>query len=155
MLGGEKTQDLAGAGIQQLAHVLSHAERRVTRELGRLLEGDGCSVEQWRALELLADGRSHSMSELAAFTLLPAPTLTRLVDRMVVGNLAYRKADPQDGRRVLVRITARGRGLHERLTERVEQEQAALFAEDADGEAARTVAQLTALLGELLRGLPR
>ena len=145
----EQTEDLAGSGIQRLAHVLSQAEHRVTRQLGQLLEDDGCSIEQWRALELLADGTSHRMSELAAFTLLPAPTLTRLVDRMVSDNLAYRKADPQDGRRVLVLITPRGRRLHEHLTERIEREQGGAFSDADTG----VVVRVTALLVELLARL--
>jgi DNA-binding MarR family transcriptional regulator len=73
---------------QRLAQLLSQAERGVTRQLGRVLDEDGCSVEQWRALVLLADGVSHSMSEVAEFALLPAPTITRLIDRMVADNLA-------------------------------------------------------------------
>ena len=134
--------------MQHLAHVLSHAEHRVTRELSRVLEDAGCSVEQWRALQLLADGGSHPMSEIAEFALLPAPTLTRLIDRMVADNLAYRKADPQDGRRVLVLITRRGRRLHEQLTRRIEHE-APVFAGGDE------VTRLTALLAGLLERLRR
>jgi DNA-binding MarR family transcriptional regulator len=131
--------------MQRLAQVLSQAERGVTRQLGLVLEQEGSTVEQWRVLMLLADGASHPMSELAEFALLPPPTLTRLVDRMVADNLAYRKADPRDRRRVLVHITPRGRALQRRLTERIETSQAALLAE-ADPD---DVAQLAALLTDL------
>jgi DNA-binding MarR family transcriptional regulator len=134
----------ASGGIQELAQVLSRAEHRVTRELSRILEGEGCSVEQWRALQLLAGGSSRSMSEIADFTLLPAPTLTRLIDRMVADNLAYRKADPTDGCRVLVLITPRGQRLQERLTQRIEQEQAALLADTDEAEVVRLTALLAA-----------
>lgn len=85
------------------------------------------------------------MSEIAEFALLPAPTLTRLIDRMVADNLAYRKPDPQDRRRVLVHITRRGRVLQKRLAGRIEGSQTAILAEaDADD-----VAQLAALLTDL------
>jgi DNA-binding MarR family transcriptional regulator len=117
----------------------------VTRQLSRVLEHEACTVERWRILVLLADGVSHSMSEIAEFALLPAPTLTRLIDLMVADNLAYRQADPQDRRRVLVHITPRGRALHKRLAERIEASQAAILAE-ADGD---DVAQLAALLTDL------
>jgi DNA-binding MarR family transcriptional regulator len=134
---------------QRLVQLLSRAERRVTRQLGRVLEEEGCSVEEWRALVLLADGVSHSMSEVAESALLPAPTLTRLIDRMVADNLAYRTADPRDRRRVLVHITPRGRALQKRLAERIESSQGAILAE-ADPD---DVAQLAALLSDLANRL--
>ena len=43
---------------ERLAHVLSQTEARVTRELEKVLAQENCSVEQWRALALLADGRT-------------------------------------------------------------------------------------------------
>ena len=132
--------------MQRLAQLLSQAERGVTRQLRRVLEDEGCTVEQWRALVLLADGATHSMSELAEFALLPAPTLTRLIDKMVAENLAYRKADPGDGRRVLVHIGPRGRAVQERLAERIESKRDAILAE-AD---VAQVAQLAALLTNLV-----
>jgi DNA-binding MarR family transcriptional regulator len=135
--------------MQRLAHLLSQAEYGVTRGLARVLEEGDCSVEQWRALELLADGVGHSMSEVAEFALLPAPTLTRLVDRMVADNLAYRTADPQDRRRVLVHITRRGRALQKRLAGRIESSRAAILAEADPGD----VAQLALLLTDLTNRL--
>lgn len=133
--------------MQRLAQLLSQAEHRVTRRLGRVLEDGGCTVEQWRTLVLLADGATHSMSEIGEFALLAPPTLTRLIDRMVADNLAYRKVDALDRRRVLVHISRRGRALHGRLAERIERNREVILAE-ADGE---QVAQLTALLKNLAR----
>jgi DNA-binding MarR family transcriptional regulator len=133
------------AVMQRLAQVLSQAEHGVTRRLAGVLEGEGCTVEQWRALVLLSDGVSHSMSEVAEFALLPAPTLTRLIDRMVADNLAYRTADPRDRRRVMVHITPRGRTVQKRLAERIESSLAVILA-DADPD---DVAQLAALLSDL------
>ncbi|HZC14870.1 MAG TPA: MarR family transcriptional regulator [Thermoleophilaceae bacterium] len=85
------------------------------------------------------------MSEVAEFALLPAPTLTRLIDRMVADNLAYRTVDPQDRRRVLVHITRRGRALQRRLALRIESSHVTILAE-ADPD---DVAQLGALLTDL------
>jgi DNA-binding MarR family transcriptional regulator len=131
--------------MQQLAQLLSQAERGVTRQIGRVLEQEGSTMEEWRTLVLLADGVSHSMSEIAEFALLPAPTLTRLIDRMVADNLAYRNADPRDRRRVLIHITPRGRALQRRLAGRIESSYGAILA-DADAD---DVAQLAALLTDL------
>ena len=135
----------SASAMQRLAQLLSQAERGVTRQLGRVLEEEDCTVEQWRTLVLLADGVSHPMSDIAEFALLSPPTLTRLIDRMVADNLAYRKGDPRDRRRMLIHITPRGRALQKRLAGRIESSQGAILAE-ADPD---DVAQLAALLTNL------
>lgn len=131
--------------VQQFDQLLSQAQRYVARELTRILKDEGCTVEQWRTLALLADDSSHSMSEIAEFAMLPAPTLTRLVDRMVADNLLYRKADPHDRRRVLVRISDHGRLLHEHLAERVERDRLSIVGEADE----RHIADLVDLLAGL------
>jgi DNA-binding MarR family transcriptional regulator len=131
--------------LEELAQALSRAERCVSRRLARALEPEACTVEQWRILLLLGDGRGHRMSELAEFALLPAPTLTRLVDRMATDGLLYRRIDERDRRRVLVHLTRRGRALRRSAGERVEREQEALLA----GADAKDVQRLRALLDEL------
>lgn len=145
MSGGdeERLRPSAAVEVEDLAKLLSQAELELTRELSRVLGGGGSAVAQWRVLQLLADGASHPMSEIAEFALLRAPTLTRVIDRMVAENLAYRKADPGDRRRVLVHVTARGRTEYEQLARRV----AAVMEGEAD---AAEMAQLTSLLERLL-----
>jgi DNA-binding MarR family transcriptional regulator len=101
---------------EDLAHLLSQAERRVTGRLTAALEAEGLTLAQWRVLSLLADGAGHPMTEAAEFAMLPAPSLTKVVDRMVSSNLVYRRPDLRDRRRVLIYSTARGRRLHQRLS---------------------------------------
>jgi MarR family transcriptional regulator, organic hydroperoxide resistance regulator len=100
---------------EDLAHLLSQAERRVTERLSAALEAAGLTLAQWRVLTLLSDGTGHPMAEAAEFAMLPAPTLTKVVDRMVSLNLVYRRPDLRDRRRVLIYSSARGRRLHQRL----------------------------------------
>ncbi|MGV9456440.1 MarR family winged helix-turn-helix transcriptional regulator [Streptomyces sp. NPDC003635] len=97
---------------RDLTRLLSSAERLMTRRLAAALEDEQCSVEEWRVLALLSDGRGHTMSDIASYALMPAPSLTKLVDRMVSAALVYRRKDPGDGRRVLVYLSARGRTRH-------------------------------------------
>jgi DNA-binding MarR family transcriptional regulator len=54
------------------------------------------------------------MTEIAEFAMLPAPTLTKLIDRMVSAGLVYRRADDKDRRRVLAYLAEHGRALYER-----------------------------------------
>ncbi|NUR59899.1 MAG: MarR family transcriptional regulator [Catenulispora sp.] len=112
---------------RDLFHLLSYAENRAVRRLTAAWDGEDCSIEQWRVLALLTDGHGHPMTELAEFALLPAPTATKLADRMVADTLIYRRADPNDRRRVLVYLTERGRELHTRLAASLERLQAELM----------------------------
>ncbi|MER6084315.1 MarR family transcriptional regulator [Streptomyces sp. NPDC001833] len=128
-----------------LAHLLSHAERRVVRRLAAVLAEEDCTVEEWRVLSLVGDGRGHPMSEIAEHALMPAPSLTKLVDRMVADNLVHRRPDPHDRRRVLLHLTPRGEDLHGRASRRVHGDQARLLEEVGDGAAlAGLLAQLSA-----------
>lgn len=90
-----------------------------------------------------ADGRGHPMTEIADQALMPAPSLTKLVDRMVADNPVYRRPDPADRRRVVLHLTARGRSLHRRAAGRVHADQAMLLEAIGDDGA------LMRLLGRL------
>src|SRR4030081_115215 len=103
----------------RLTHLLSHVERRLTTRLLAVLAPEECSIEEWRVLELLADDEGHTMTEVAEYALLLAPTLTKLVDRLASLNLVYRRADPEDRRRVRVSLTPRGHDRYRRLSRHV------------------------------------
>jgi DNA-binding MarR family transcriptional regulator len=98
-----------------LGYLLSEAERAVNRGLAGVLTAEGVSVEQWRILRALSDGRGHSMGDLAEAALMPHPTLTKAVDRLVDDALVYRRQDPADRRRVAVYLSDRGEALVDRL----------------------------------------
>jgi DNA-binding MarR family transcriptional regulator len=70
-------------------------------------------------LQLLSDGTSHGMSDAADYAMLPAPSLTKAVDQLVSAKLIDRRADPQDRRRVLIHLTARGRRRRQQLADRL------------------------------------
>ncbi|WP_329243382.1 MarR family winged helix-turn-helix transcriptional regulator [Streptomyces sp. NBC_01478] len=132
-----------------LAHLLSHAERRMGLRMAAMLAEENCSVEQWRVLSVIADGKGHPMTEIADQVLMPAPSLTKLVDRMVADNLVFRRPDRADRRRVLLHLTARGRALHQRAAHRLLADQTRLLdAIDDHGDLVRLLARLTAALDQ-------
>ncbi|GAA0714776.1 MarR family transcriptional regulator [Dactylosporangium roseum] len=98
-----------------LGYVLSEAERAVNRGLSTALHAEGVTVEQWRILRALSDGRGHSMGDLAEAALMPHPTLTKAVDRLVDSALVYRRQDANDRRRVAVYLSDSGTLLVDRL----------------------------------------
>jgi DNA-binding MarR family transcriptional regulator len=102
-----------------LGYLLTEAERVLNRGLAAALVVEGVSVEQWRILRALSDGRGHSMGDLAEAALMPHPTLTKAVDRLVDDALVYRRQDPADRRRVAVYLSDRGEALVARLDDRV------------------------------------
>ncbi|WP_084965064.1 MarR family winged helix-turn-helix transcriptional regulator [Thermoactinospora rubra] len=98
-----------------LAYLLSRAERSVNKGLAACLAREELTVEQWRILRALADGRGHSMGELAAAVLMPHPTLTKAVDRLIDRALVYRGPSEGDRRRVAVFLADRGTDLLARV----------------------------------------
>ena len=135
--------------MEGLAQALSRAERSVTGRLAAVLEREGCSVEQWRILVLLADGDGHPMSEIAEFALVPAPSLTRMVDRMATDGLVHRTVDARDRRRVLVHLTRQGRELHRSAAALVEQQGHALAGDGDQADLRRLQELLEALAGRI------
>jgi DNA-binding MarR family transcriptional regulator len=119
---------------RDLSHLMSHVERRLTERLRAALEPEGCDLDEWRVLNLLAEGTALPMADVADSVGLRPSALTRLMDRLVANNLVYRKIDLEDRRRVRVLLTPRGKSLHRRLAALVERSQDALFASAADRE---------------------
>ncbi len=114
---------------RDLARLLSHAERLLSARVATMLEPEKCTLDEWRVLKVLADGRGHAMTEIADFAMLPAPTVTTLVDRMAFDGLVYRRTDSRDRHRVLAYLALAGRDLYERaaaIVARAEAELAAL-----------------------------
>jgi len=118
---------MPGIAAQRSAFALITAvERQLTATVAADLQGEGVTVEQWRVLDGLSHRKGRSMSEMAMEAMLPAPTLTKIVDRLVALNLVHRRSDPYDRRRVLVLLTPRGRALRTRLDRVMERHQMTL-----------------------------
>nr|BFE63892.1 MarR family transcriptional regulator [Dactylosporangium thailandense] len=129
-----------------LGYVLSEAERAVNRGLAAALSEKGVSVEQWRILQALSDGRGHSMGDLAEAALMPHPTLTKAVDRLVDGALVYRRQDPNDRRRVAVYLSEAGTTLLDRLDHTATAHHRAVEAVFGAARAERLMRELTQLI---------
>ncbi|GAA4857528.1 MarR family winged helix-turn-helix transcriptional regulator [Pseudonocardia benzenivorans] len=106
--------------VPGLVELLDRVDRAVATALVPATTSEGVSRDGWRVLLMLARGGGRSMGEIAGHTALPAPTATRVVDRLVASGLAYRRHDPVDRRRVLVHLAAEGRGVVERVCGMVE-----------------------------------
>jgi DNA-binding MarR family transcriptional regulator len=132
----------ADGGGPDFARLLTFVERGVTSRLDEALKPSGTTVEEWRILSLLGGETGRAMTEIAEFVMLPAPTLTRVVDRMAAANLVYRRADRADRRRVLVIASAHGRQVLRRWDAAVER----TWNELVTGIGSEEIALLRALL---------
>ena len=83
------------------------------------------------------------MNEIAEAAMLPSPSLTKLVDRMVQDNLVYRRSDVADRRRVMLFPTDRGNAVYALARAAVDADEAELTARAG----AATLAGLRAALG--------
>lgn len=103
----------------RVVDLLDLADRAIGAALSRIGAAEGVTREQWRTLMLLdagaqpdgTDAPGHTMGEIASRVAVPAPTATRLVDKLVADGLAFRRSDPWDRRRVLVHISPAGHDL--------------------------------------------
>ncbi|MEU8241379.1 MarR family transcriptional regulator [Actinoplanes missouriensis] len=106
-------------GSSDLMYLLTRAERLLARRLADILDAERCTTDAWRVVSALADGKGHFMTELSDLASLPPGSLTRLVDQLVEENLVYRRGDDVDRRRIRVHLAARGRRLHERVSQQI------------------------------------
>ena len=99
--------------IQALAKIL-------TQQAAESLERYGLQWWQYDVLSTLRrQGEPHTMAAtaLADAAMLTSGAMTNRIDRLEAEGLVRRLADPDDRRRVLVRLTRRGLGLIESATE--------------------------------------
>ena len=128
-----------------LSYLLSEAERSLSRQLAAGLAAEGVTIEQGRILRALSDGHGHSMTDLAEAVLMPHPTLTKAVDRLVEDALVYRRQDTADRRRVAVYLSDLGRSLVARLDRRADEHHAEVEAAFGAARTERLMRELEAL----------
>lgn len=99
---------------QQLCFPLYAASRAVTRAYGPLLEPFGLTYPQYLALLALWSGpEEQSVGDLGRRLRLDSGTLTPLLKRLEAAGHVSRRRDPDDDRRVLISLTAKGRALQD------------------------------------------
>lgn len=95
----------------QLAYLIAGLNRKLQAELEDRLRPGGVPIERYRILEVLDASEPAAMGEIARQSLIEAPTLTKIVDKMVAEGLVCRAPDPDDRRRVLILTAPAGRAL--------------------------------------------
>ena len=90
--------------------------------------------QQWRILRVLWTENNITVAQLSKITLLPAPSLVGILDRLIKKNLLVRNRSEKDRRQVQISLTTKGQELqqlvapsvlaiHSRLKARVSNEE--------------------------------
>lgn len=87
------------------------AHRAMKLAMTAQLDGEGLSPEEFDVLVHLTDGEPRTHKAIAARILVPNPTLTRTIVRLVDRGLAQQARGERDGREKLVSLTPQGQEL--------------------------------------------
>lgn len=68
----------------------------------------GVRLAEWRVIDALHAGRSISANEISRWLRTDKAWVSRSVERLIAAGYAQRRPDPEHGRRLLLRLTAKG-----------------------------------------------
>jgi len=100
---------------QSLPMLLYRALDAVMPSFRRVFTQFSVTEQQWRVLRALWECDGAGLSKLAAITLIPAPSLVGVIDRLSRDGLVERRRSQTDRRLVHIHITADGRTLEARV----------------------------------------
>ncbi|TAL78971.1 MAG: MarR family transcriptional regulator [Burkholderiaceae bacterium] len=94
---------------EYLAALLARASAAVSAEFNEDVIRTGLPILHWRVLATLYDTDNMPMTKIAELTLIPLPTLTRLIRRLALTGCVRTDKDPNDRRVTRVHIELAGR----------------------------------------------
>ena len=116
------TQDFG----RSLPMMLYRALDAVMPRFRKIFNEFGLTEQQWRVLRVLWEHQDIAFHELAEATLIPAPSLVGVIDRLGNSGLVERRRSESDRRKVSVLATRKGKALESKVRPRVEEAYAAL-----------------------------
>jgi len=98
-----------------LPYRLNRLVAQLNQNLGERLRKRGYSFQEWRILAVLAAHDGITLSQLADATVIPQPSVSRLVAHLERRGFLERKLAARDSRYVEAWISARGRAAYRRM----------------------------------------
>ena len=92
---------------RSLPMMLYRALDTVMPRFRKIFNEFGLTEQQWRVLRVLWEHQDIAFHALAEFTLIPAPSLVGVVDRLSKSGLVERRRSESDRRNVSIRTTSR------------------------------------------------
>ncbi len=84
-------------------------------EITPALNKAGVNIQSWRVLIALYQGGKQTVGDLSELTSINFSTLSRVLDRMEVENLARRQRGADDARSFTVILTSKGKAVTEKI----------------------------------------
>lgn len=106
---------------RSLPMLLYRALDTVMPRFRRIFNEFGLTEQQWRVLRVLWEHEDIAFHALAEVTLIPAPSLVGVVDRLSKSGLVVRRRSESDRRNVSVLATSEGHALEIKIRPRVEE----------------------------------
>lgn len=104
---------------RSLPMILYRALDTVMPSFRKIFNDFGLTEQQWRVLRVLWEGDHITMRQLAEVTVIPAPSLVGIVDRLERDGLVARQRSTTDRRKVNVVVTQAGAELEDKIMPRV------------------------------------
>ena len=136
----------------QLCFRLYTASRLITQAYHPLLSDHGLTYPQYLVLLVLWEKDAQPVNDIAKRLLLETNTVTPLLKRMEAEGIVTRTQGTKDARQTIVKLTAKGRGLQEKLMNVPEAVGSAVLCESVTPE---TVPGLFAMLDDIIRRLDK
>lgn len=113
----------------RLLDLILKAQNRIEKEVDHILSDcdTGLAFTHWNVLKQLSPQQGKAMGELHRATTIDNSTLTKTVDHLVTRGFAFRIADPQDRRKILVCSSEAGKALYARLRRKINKRQKEIF----------------------------
>jgi DNA-binding MarR family transcriptional regulator len=137
--------------LVDLADGLHSAAIHLLRQVRVEDRASGIWPAQLSALSVLVFGGSASLKRLAEIEQVKPPTMVRIVRGLVEQRLARTRADKEDGRKIEIAATARGRALMMRARKRRVEALARMLGQKSGGERAEIARALAILRNPRVR----
>ena len=111
---------------RSLPMMLYRALDAVMPRFRRIFNEFGLTEQQWRVLRVLWEHDEIAFGDLSDITLIPAPSLVGVVDRLAKQGIVARRRSDEDRRNVFVLATEQGSALHQRVRPHVDEAYAEL-----------------------------
>jgi len=111
---------------RSLPMLLYRALDAVMPRFRKIFNEFGLTEQQWRVLRVLWEEDDVAFHALAELTLIPAPSLVGVVDRLSKNGLVVRRRSVTDRRNVSILATSKGKALEAKVRPRVDEAYAEL-----------------------------
>ena len=105
---------------RSLPMMLYRALDTVMPRFRKIFNEFGLTEQQWRVLRVLWEHDQIVFNELSSATLIPAPSLVGVIDRLTKNGLVERRRSDSDRRKVSVIATGAGMALESKVRPRVD-----------------------------------